>query len=410
MNPTLVLEFTVIAAVIVAQGFFSGSEMALVSANRARLQADAEEGSRGAALALSMLAREDKLLGTCLIGTNLSLISGATIVSAMVVAAGGPEWSTALVFAPVALLFGEAIPKTVYQTYANSLAPIVAWPIRGAQLAFTPLLWIVSAWTGLLERVVGTQRHPSRAELVMLLDADQGTDIAPEERRIIRRVLELNQTVVEEAMTPLVEVRAVPEDATVAEATRAVLQYGHSRILVFRERVDNIVGLVSHHDLLVDVGPNDAIGAMIRPVIYVPETKRADDLLAQMRDEGHELAVVVDEYGGVVGVVTVEDLLEEVVGDIRDERDTDEPGIRRLSEREWRVPARSEIEEVSTAIGHPLPEGEYDTIAGLILAHTGRIPSTGEIVKAGRLLFLVEQSNERAIQLVRLTIPPDAPK
>ncbi len=407
MTPWTGIGIGLIAGIVVCQGFFSGSEMALVSANRARLEDQANNGSRGASLALSMLDREDQLLGTCLIGTNLSLISGATLASALILAGGGSEIIATLVFAPFALLFGEAVPKTVYQHYATTMAPILAYPLRGAQIAFTPLLLVVGAWAAVLRRIVGDAPGPSREELVMLLDADQGSDIDPEERDIIMRVLEMNETTLEDAMTPLVEIHALPIEATVAEAADTILKYGHSRVLVYEERVDNIQGLVSHKELLFDARSTDTLEGLVQTVRYVPETKFADDLLEEMRDTGEEIVVVVDEYGGVVGLCTLEDLLEELVGEILDERDTDEPAIRRLSERDWRIPARTELDEVEAVVGYSLPEGEYETVAGLVLKHAGRIPSPGEVVKVGRLLFLIEQGNDRAIQLVRMTLPID---
>ncbi|MCB9678830.1 MAG: HlyC/CorC family transporter [Alphaproteobacteria bacterium] len=402
-----VVGIVIIAFIVVAQGFFSGSEMALVSANRARLEDQANNGSRGATLALSLLEREDQLLGTCLIGTNISLISGATLASGLVLAGGGSELVATLLFAPFALLLGEAVPKTVYQHHATTLAPILAYPLRGAQIVFKPLLVVVGAWAAVLRRLVGDAPGPSREELVMLLDADQGSDIDPEERDIIMRVLEMNETAIEEAMTPLVEICAVSEDATVAEAADRVLKHGHSRLLVYRDRIDNIIGMVTHHELLFDSVGSDTLVHLVKPVRFVPESKRADQLLEEMRSSEEDLVVVVDEYGGVVGLATLEDLLEEMVGEILDERDTDEPGVRRLSEREWRIPARTEIDDVTDAVGYPLPEGEYETLAGLILDHAGRIPSPGDVVKVGRLLFLIEQGNERAIHLVRMTLPPD---
>ncbi|MEZ4316488.1 MAG: hemolysin family protein [Myxococcota bacterium] len=407
MTPWALAGVGVIAGIVLVQGFFSGSEMALVSANRAKLEDQKNQGSRGASLALSMLEREDQLLGTCLIGTNLSLISGATLASGLVLAGGGTEVVATLLFAPFALLLGEAVPKTVFQHYATPLAPVLAFPLRGAQVLFTPLLLVVGAWAAVLRRIVGDAPGPSREELVMLLDADEGGDIDPDERDIIMRVLEMNETVAEDVMTPLVEIRAVAEDATIAEAAEAVLKYGHSRLLVFRDRIDNITGLITHEELLFDAQATDTVAKHLKPVQFVPESKRADEMLEEMRNAEVEVVVVVDEYGGVVGLVTLEDLLEEMVGEILDERDTDEPGVRRLSEREWRIPARTDIDDVVDAVGYELPEGEYDTIAGLILHHAGRIPSPGEVVKVDRILFLIEQATERAILLVRMTLPAD---
>lgn len=402
----IALGIGVVAVVLVFQGFFSGSEMALVAANRAKLEHAAKEGSRGAAKALDLLEHEDQLLGTCLIGTNISLITGATIVSGMVLSTGRPEWMATLLFAPFALLLGEAIPKTVYQHHATTIAPVVAWPLRGAQILFTPMLWIVGGWASVLKRLVGRDTHPSREELMMLLDADEGSDIDERERDIIRNVLDMRDTTVEEAMTPLVDVQAVSETATVADATQAVLSSGHSRIPVYRERIDNIVGIVSHADLLFRGSSSDPLGPIVREVMYVPESKRAPEMLEELRGKGSNLAIVVDEYGGAIGLVTQEDLLEEFVGEIRDERDADGPGIRQLSDRVWRIQARAEIDEVVPVIGCELPEGDYETVAGLLLHETQRIPATGETVRVGDLTFHIEQSSARAILQVRLTLPP----
>ena len=152
----------------------------------------------------------------------------------------------------------------------------------------------------------------------------------------------------------------------------------------------------------------------MRQVPFVPESKSVDEMLHEMRQEKVHFSVVVDEYGGTVGVITLEDLIEEIVGEIQDERDTEEPGIRMLSKREWRVPARTEIEDVEEVIGVEIPEGNYETLAGYILYLTGRIPEAGEIVRANGLIFRIEQSTDRAIHMVHLTLPretaPSPPK
>lgn len=387
---------------VIAQGFFSGSEMAFVSANRARLEALAADGNRGAIRALAMLEQEDQLLGTCLIGTNVSLITGATVVSAIVLARGGTELTSTLLFAPFALLFGEAVPKTIYQHHANTLVPLLSGPLRLAQIAFTPMLWVVGGWARVLGGALGHETHPSRQELVMLLDADQGSDIKPRERTIIRRVLELDELTVEEAMTPLVEVRAVSKDASVDEAIELIQRHGHSRLLVYSERVDNIIGLVDHTRLLFEAATEDPVSKHVVEVSFTPEMKSARQLLDEMRSSGLELTVVVDEYGGVVGMVTLEDLLEELFGEIHDERDILEPSIRQLGEREWRIPARTEIEVVERTIGCPLPEGDYETIAGLLLDRTGRIPQPGETILLDGMQLTVEQGNARVVLQIRL--------
>lgn len=406
---TLPLGILLIAGCLLAQGFFSGSEMALVSANRDKLRALAETGNVGAGHALALLDREERLLGTCLIGTNTCLVTAGTLVAALVAAQGlRPEvWATALL-TPIALTFGEAVPKTVYRHHADTLAPMVARPLRVfEQVLFRPMLWLVDGWSAVLKRLPGEARNVSRAGIVGLLDDGHGGgDIDPGDRELIKRLFGLVDTPVESCMTPLVDVIALPETATVADATSRVLQHGKSRLMVYRDRIDNIIGYIDHRDLLFSAtGDAQPVSAIARPARYVPETQRSHDLLRQLRNEQEHLAVVVDEYGGAVGLVTVEDLLEEVVGEIRDERDKAGPGIRRLSERDWRVPARLEIGEVSEVIGRPLPEGDYETVAGMVLARLGRIPEAGEVVRVGGFTIHVEAATDRAIQTVRLTAP-----
>ncbi len=394
---------------LLLQGFFSGSEMALVSANRALLQARSDEGDAGAGLALHMLQHEeDRLLGTCLIGTNLCLIGGTTLFGLVMVQQGLPQqWLQTVLYVPFGLLLGEAVPKLVYRHYADTLAPFLARPIRLIQFTLLPALWFVARWSDLLKRVLTPEETQVRREdIVQLLDGEAG-HIDEDDRALIRRLLAMNETDVEACMTPLVDVYAIDEDATVAEAVEIVLKEGYSRIPVYRERVDNIVGRVEHRDLLFAPADTEAIRGLVKPVRFVPDTKRVDELLREMRELSDPFAVVVDEYGGSVGIVTMEDLLEEVIGDIEDERDLRVPGIRKLGDLEWRVPARTEIEELAEAIGRTLPEGEYETVAGLLMTVTGHIPQMGETIRVGRVTFHVEAATERAVQLVRVVLAPE---
>ncbi len=398
-----------VAGCLALQGFFSGSEMALVSANRARLQARAEEGHAGAQLALTMLEQEDSLLGTCLIGTNLCLIGGTTLFGLVMVQQGLPqEWLQTLLYVPLGLLVGEAVPKLVYRHYSDTLAPVLATPIRLVQRAFWPMLWVVRHWARLLQRLLrSSEEHDVRREdIVQLLDGESGP-IDPEDRALIQRLLAMNETTVEECMTPLVDVHALPESATVANGIELVLKEGYSRLPVYRDRIDNLVGRVEHRDLLFSPADTERIESLVRPVRFVPESKRVDELLREMREVGDPFSVVVDEYGGSIGIVTLEDLLEEVLGEIEDERDLRGPGIHRIGDREWRVPARTEIEELEEAIDREVPRGDYETVAGLLLAVTGRIPANGDVVRVGRVTFHVETASDRAVHQVRVLVAPE---
>lgn len=411
MTPTL--GIAIIAGLLLLQGFFTGSEIALVSADRASLAVRAQAGDSGATRALDLLAREDRLLSVCLLGANAAAVAAATVATYLLMSQGITRalWAV-LIFAPFAVLLGDTLPKAVYRAHADALAPVLAGPLRLIELASTPLLLGMRAWTLMLETLTGSTSRPiSREEIVMLLEDESGGDIDPEDRQMIRNVLSITESTAYDAMTPLLDVWGVPTDATVGQAIQVVIQSGHSRIPVFEGRIDNLVGVVSHRDLLLSPDDSAPISPITRPVRFVPESKRAGELLGDMRREHDTFAVVVDEYGGSAGVVTREDLLELLVGDIRDERDSDEPTIRQLSERDWRVPGRAEIEETNETLHYDLPVGDYDTVAGLILDKLGRIPEAGESFKIGPLRIQIEAATERAIQLVRITLPPpDPPK
>ena len=399
---------------LAAEAFFAGSELAMVSVDRLSLEGRASEGHRPSARVLQMLKREDRLITTCLIGTNLSTITGTTLMAVLVTGLGWPG-ELALLYVPLTVVFGEALPKTVFQHHANMLAPALSAPLQSFQLLFLPLLGVLGVWSSALRRVIGRAGdNVTREDIVQMLEG--GTpDIQPSEHQMIRNLFELPEVVVEEVMTPLVDVAMLSLGSTVKEAVDLAVRSGYSRIPVYQDRVDNIVGLMHISDLLWDVADEDPVDKLVEPVRFVPESKRADDLLHEMRRNHEHFVVVVDEYGGSVGIVTIEDLLEEFVGEIHDERDERTPAIRRLSERAWRVPARTEIHVLEEAIGRDLPEGDYETAAGLVLARLGRIPRVGELCRipasaspggspVGDLTFQIEEATDRAIVTLHLTV------
>jgi CBS domain containing-hemolysin-like protein len=395
---------------VLIQGFFSGSEMALVNASHGHLESLSARGNRGAKLALQLREHDENLLGTCLVGTNLALTTGSTLTLWLLLESGtAGEFAATAVFLPLTLVLGEALPKTLCQTHADTLASVVAWPLSQAQRLFSPALWVATRWKRALNQLSAApeERIVRREDIVGLLD-DDGYAIDAEERQLVRNIIAMTETPVEECMTPLVDVHAVSEDATVEEAVAVVLHHGHSRLPVFRDRVDNIVGVIDHRDLLFGTEPNQEVRTIAKPVSFVPEQKRVDQLLRELRAEGEQFVVVVDEYGGSIGVVTIEDLLEEIVGEIRDERDEDEPTLRQIGEGEWRVSARVELDEFCEAVDREMPDGNFDTVAGLLLARLGHIPEPGETVDISGLRFVIEKATDRAIEQVGVRISPDA--
>ena len=406
----MMVSLALVGAILVClagQAFFSGSEMAMVSADRLRLETGATEGKASAKLVLRLLSSEERLLGTCLIGTNLSLVVGTVLVTQFMAINHldpAPVW--ALLYVPIALICGETLPKNVLQFHSDRVAPVVAYPLRFAQILFWPALVVVGAWSHLLDSIAGqSDREPVRREEIMdlLEDSDDGsTDIDEGERRFITKLFELTETPVEDVMTPLVDLTAIEDTATIEEAAALAVQSGHSRLPVYRERIDNIVGVIHAPSLLFSNQTLLPVSDLAEPASFVPEQKKVGELLMEMRHRRDSMVVVVDEYGGSVGLATIEDLLEEVVGEIHDEKDTAEPSIVQLSADEWRIPARTDTDEREEQCKFPIPDGDYETVAGMILAHIGRIPAQGETVQVAGAQFFIDEASERAILAVRM--------
>lgn len=407
MTPTITMGL--IALCLAFEGFFSGSEMALVQANRLSLQAKADDGDPGAKLAMELLQDEHRLFATCLIGTNLSVVTWSTLATGLLLRFGLEAWG-AILLVPLGLVVGEAVPKALFQAKADELATVVAQPISWARSLFSPALSVVAAWDRVLRRWFQPEvgADISRQELLDMLDSDEEGPIPERERRLIRGVLALSDTTACDCMTPLVQVIAVPDSATVAAAAETAVRTRHSRLPVFRRRIDHIVGLVHQVDLLYVASEAEPITTHMRPVRFVPEHKRADDLFREMRSEGEHFAVVVDEYGGCIGIVSLEDLLEELVGDIEDERAVARPKLQPQADGSFIAPGPMESDTANDALGITLPDGPYETLAGLLLYTLGRIPQAGESIEIDGVKLIVEDATDRAVTAVRVIQPPSA--
>jgi CBS domain containing-hemolysin-like protein len=391
---------------LLLEAFFSGSEIAMVSANRLQLKEQADRGHSGSTLALQMLARPEFLLGTCLIGTNLCVV-GASTVAAVTWA---PQWGeggellVALFLFPFILLIGELIPKTLFRQHADHLAVWVVFPLRFISIFFTPILLLLERFTGGASKVLGADggdSGPQREDIQALLSSSQ-VNLDKEDRELITRVFEMKESIVEEVMVPLIEVIVIEDTKTTAEALRRVVEYGHSWLPVFKNRVDQIVGVVHHSDLLFLDRQDQAISSIMRDIRFVPESKPVEDLFQDFRREKQKIAIAVDEYGGAVGLITFEDVLEELVGEIADEHDVRTRQIRPTGPNEWLVSARVEEDHLEEMTGFIMPEGDYETLAGFVLTRLGHVPRVGERVIQEEWLLEVTRVSDRAILEVRL--------
>jgi CBS domain containing-hemolysin-like protein len=397
---------------VVIEAFFSGSEIAMVSANRSRLRHRAAEGDRGARLVEELLAEPQTFLATTLLGTNLGAVSFSVTVALYLLGhqSDSPELLAFAMVTPITLILGEVVPKSLSQQFADQLAPRIAYPLRAASIVLRPAVWVMSNFAGVVTRVLRSDRKRAfvtREELALLIESEAGprSEIKQHEREMISNLLELSDLEVGDVMVPLSEVTALPEDTTLAEAITEVGDKQHSRMPVYRSRVDDVVGILHVFDMLRSGSAprSSPIGDLARPAMFVPPNQRAVDLLVALQGTGNQMAIVVDEYGGAIGVVTVEDILEEVVGDIEDEYDAGPSPIVQERPGVWRVEARTPVERLNQDLGLDLPEGDdYESVAGLILHRSKRIPDPGESLVVGGVTLRVLKASDRAIEEVQV--------
>ena len=404
---------TLVMLAVAAQALFVGAEIALGSCDRARLRQRAGAGGRGARAAERLLAHQETTAATVLVGATAASLTAAA--AAALYFAGrdmSHAWAAVITLAPV-LIFGHLVPKAVAGAHADRLAPLFAVVLTPVGWLMRPLVLVVSAFAGAATRLAGTDKKKAfitRDELAMIIESeptgDKKSGITADEREMIANVFELSEYTVGDLMVPLSEVTALPEDTTLGEAALEVADKQHSRMPVYRGRVDDIVGIVHAFDILA-AGPDQrgrAAAEVARPANYVPGSMKAVDLLVQLQVGGNPMAIVVDEYGGAVGIVTVEDLLETIVGDIDDEYDDEPSPIRQEKPGVWLVEAKTPVAKLNQALDLGIPESDdYETVAGFLIERFRRIPVPGSQVQVSGASIEVVNASDRSVETVRIT-------
>ncbi|HUP58169.1 MAG TPA: hemolysin family protein [Bdellovibrionota bacterium] len=420
MTFTLGLLIALVIPLLLIEGFFSGSEIALLSADKLALKRQAKHGSEGAKLALELASHPDRVLSTTLLMTNVCVISLSALIAVYFLGRGTrhSDLVAVLVTSPLVVLLGELVPKTIYRRYANTLAPWIARPVAWTFWVFYPATKILSAYTSYLARLAGPieelmtgKRKSTRDELRSLLSySRRESDLKTSEKRMIRRIFEFKDSEAKHALIPLVKVEAIAESATVREALERFESHRHSRMPVYSGRIDNIVGVIETSDLFSAVDLNHPIRNYISSAHYVAETQALEDLIIEMQREDTEMVVVVDEHGGAIGVLTFEDIVEEIVGEIDDEYDVESRPYKELSEGKWLVQAKMEIQAINESLKVELPEGDYETIAGFLLQQFGRIPEPRDELyfdtPAGSYKFTIREASQRQIDSVVIERTP----
>lgn len=401
----------VIFIFLIWEAFFSGSEIALVAANRKKLGSLTQSSSRMSRLAQKIMEEPAWFLSTTLAGSNLMEVANTALVTSILISYLGNkgDFYAFLLLTPLILIFGEIFPKSLFQEKADKWILKIAPLIWFFSVILFPLVWSMSRVTTFVLGILRLKKNESpfltREELQLILQAEgEQSDMKPLEKDMIHRIFRFSQTKVKEVMIPLVDVVGLEEKAPISEALDLTRKENYSRYPVFRERVDNIIGLLHSFDLLLHPPKEGTIQPLIRSISFFPETKPIDEILREMQRNLESMAAVVDEYGGAVGIVTIEDILEEVVGEIEDEYDAAQPLFRRVGPKKFIVNARMEIDHLNEALKINLPKEDYETLAGFILERLGRIPAAGERFPYEGILFQVLKSDERSLSEVLITL------
>ncbi len=405
--------FAIVGICIVTEAFFAAAELSTISANRIRLEEAARAGSLAAKRVLWFRDKPERLFGTTLLGTNLSTVTGATVASLalMKLDPAHGEWWALAVMSPLVLLGGEIIPKSLGQVRATGVAQLLSGPLRVIYVVLSPPIMLVRGYASLLYRVLGVSPErrvvlASRDELVLLMEHDAATDgeIEADEREMIARIFAFSRLAARDSMIPLAEMVGIAEDATVEEAVALIARDGFSRLPVYRDRIDDIVGILHHLDLFTAAHAHQPVAELARPAYFVPESQDVDDILVILQREAASAAIVVDEFGGAVGLITLEDVLEEIVGEIEDEYDP-QARVWRPVDGGYLVTARATVGQLNADFGLDLPEdADYETIAGYVLETLRRIPRQGERMGLpGGATLLVRRANDRAVLEVLLS-------
>ena len=408
----LFVNIFVILVFIILQAFFSGSEMVILSSNRIKLQKNISKGSKGSSIALDMINNPKWFLATTSTGTNMCVII-ASVVAAVFFNSVFKTYAgavTIITVSPFLLMFGEIIPRTIARKKATELAPVIARPLWVASKIIYPVTFMVYVISNFFYRSVGKENledlsFVTEKELELVLDSTgKASDLKTKEKEFILRVFHLVKSDVADVMVPLVNVSAISQDASVKDAARMINRTGYSRLLVFQDRVDNLIGIVHAFDLIDINGKDLKIRKIVRNVPFVSELQRAEEVLISLQKNRDSIAVVVDEYGGCVGIITIEDILEEVVGEIMDEYDVKEGGIIRLDKNRFLINADIEIEFFNEKFKLNIPKYDYETIGGFLLKNMGRIPFQGESFNYNNLEFYIHRAGRKSIKKVVVKI------
>ena len=402
------ISLIIIVCCIIMSAYFSATETAFSSLNRVRMKSLAEKGNKRAALVLRLSENYDSLLSTILIGNNIVNITSTSVATVLFVRLLGEERGSSLstlVMTIVVLIFGEVSPKSLAKEVPENFALFSAPILRVLVVILSPANFLFGQWKKLLSLIFKFFRENGITEeelLIMVEEAKQDGGIDEQEGTLIRSAIEFSDLTAEDVLTPRIDVAAVPADATQEEIADIFTETGFSRLPVYRENVDNIVGIIYQKDFYNQIYHTERkLEEIIRPALFIAMGKKVGQLLKELQQKKMHIAVVLDEFGGTAGIVTLEDILEELVGEIWDEHDKVVQEVEQISDGEYLVMGSANVEKLFERLGK---EREFDvlTVSGWVMEVAEKIPAAGEQFRFEDLEITVLEMDDKRVEKVRI--------
>jgi len=387
--------------------FFAGSETAFISTNSLRIEIWIRKKLRSALRAQKYFDNPDIFLSTTLVGNNLANVLATTYATIYLIRYWNESFAWIVITITI-LLFGEIIPKVIFRNYAHNLILKITFIIRFFHFMLNPLIIFTTKISSFVITLL--KLGQSKGEigifdksdiLVMLREARLSGVVDDEEHKIISRVLTLPDILVREAMVPRTAIHAINENSKIDDIREFMIKTGKTKIPVYKSTIDNITGIIFMYDLFWE---DLSLEEVIKPVSYIPENKKCNQLLREFKETSTSIAIVIDEYGGTAGLVTIEDLAEELLGEIEESSEKSDQPIIRINKTTWKIKASESIESINEQIRVDIPEGDYETMAGFILSELGRIPESGEKIALKGSSITVTRAKHNLIEEVRLVI------
>lgn len=417
MDASPIIQLVVIIILLFLSAFFSSSETALTTVSRLKLRTLADEGSKRAKKVLSVTENSGKLLSTILIGNNIVNISASALTTTFCTDFFGSKFIGAAtgLLTLLVLIFGEITPKTLATRYSVQLSMVFVYPISFLMLVFTPAIWLLNIITGIIFKILrvdpddsGNIITESELRTIVNVSHEEGV-IEPEEKFMISNVVDFGDALSKDIMIPRTDIVCADVLSTYDELVKLFMSETYSRIPIYEESRDNIIGILYLKDLFFYSETNDMeyfdLRSILRKPVFVYEYQKTSQIFADMKTASSSMVIVLDEYGVTSGIITMEDLVEEIVGDIRDEYDDDEKDfIKKLSENEYDIDASIKLDDLNDSLNTSLSSDDYDSLAGFVIELLDKLPDEGEEADYRNIHFKVTRVNKNRIERIKLTI------